>query len=736
MISFFMGLALSLAQLSGTVLDPNGHPVANATIVVIGPTTAPVSTRTDAQGRFQFDQLPDGRVDITASAPGLIGEARAVAVGDGAPARVDITLRVSAVSETLVVSASQIDQPLSRVADAVTVIEGTEIAARQLSFVAEALMSVPGFAVARNGGPGTLTSVFPRGGESDFTLVLVDGIRANAFGGGLDLSQVPLGDVERIEVVRGPQSALYGSDAIGGVVQIITRRGGRPSATGRVEGGSRRSRRVAGSTTGELDGWHWQLGGDYFADEGFTGQAANGETVSNDDAEEKQAWLGGGYRSTGGTDVHATLRRVDTDRGAPGPYGSDPAHRFEGVDRLSRGTTERWSGGVRAVQPWGDASSRVRQRIEFDTADFDLSFLSAFGLSASETRRSHARTQTDAVLGAGIGISAGVDWIGEQASSNFIMAAGEAVPVKRHVIGTYGEVRWDAHERVTVQGGLRAEHITREALAVNNALAAGDDSLVSVNPKIGVTWLLSRQAPGQGARAWTRLRVSAGTGIRPPDAFEIAFTDNPALKPERSKSVELGVSQALLGGALSLDAATFFNRYDDLIISVGQLSDISRYRTDNISNARARGVEISAVYRPVAATSLRASYTFLDAEIRAIDQTSQAPSPYQVGDPLLRRPRHHAALDFAWTTARATVFASLAARGTTLDAEPAFGPSGGLFENPGRAVVETGGSFRVVRGVDVFARVLNLFDKAYEEVLGFPAPGRTAFAGIRVAAGR
>jgi outer membrane cobalamin receptor len=734
MISFLMGLALSLAQLSGTVLDPNGHPVANATVVVIGLTTSPLSARTDAEGRFQIDHLPEGRVEITASAPGLSGEARDVAVADGTPEHVQITMRLSAVSETLIVSASQIDQPLSRVADTVTVIDGTEIAARQLSFVGEALASVPGFAVARNGGPGTLTSVFPRGGESDFTLVLVDGVRANAFGGGIDLSQVPLGDVERIEVVRGPQSALYGSDAIGGVVQIITRRGGRPSATGRVEGGSRASRRVAASTIGEAAGWQWQAGGDYFADEGFTGLAANGETVSNDDAKEKQAWVGGGHRWTRGTDVQATLHRVDTDRGAPGPYGSDPANRFGGVDRLSRGTTERWSGGVRAVQPWGAASSRVQQRFEFDKSDFDFSFLSAFGVSSSETRRTHARTQTDAVLGAGFGVSAGLDWIGEQASSNFIRAGGTPVPVKRRVLGTFGEVRWDAAERITVQAGIRAEHIRRDAIAVNLALAADDESIVSVNPKIGATWLVSRQTPGAGARAWTRLRASTGTGIRPPDAFEIAFADNPALKPERSKSVEFGVTQAILGGAVSFDLTTFLNLYDDLIISVGGLSGISRY--ENVSNARARGVEASAAYRPAASTSLRASYTYLDAEIRAIDGTSQAPSPYQVGDRLLRRPTHQASVDVNWTASRVTAFGSLAARGTTLDAEPAFGPSGGLYENPGRTVVDAGGSFRVVRGVYVFARVMNLFDKAYEEVLGYPAPGRTAFAGVRLAAGR
>ena len=295
-----------------------------------------------------------------------------------------------------------------------------------------------------------------------------------------------------------------------------------------------------------------------------------------------------------------------------------------------------------------------------------------------------------------------------------------------------------ARARHRSRRALRAEHITREALAGQSRRLAGrvDDSIVSVNPKIGATWLVSRQAPGEGARAWTRLRASAGTGIRPPDAFEIAFTDNPALKPERSKSVEVGVTQALLGGAVSLDATTFFNRYDDLIISVGQLSDISRYRTDNISNARARGVEVSAAYRPAARpASARPTRFSTRRSARSIERRRRRhPTRWAIGCCDGRSIK--AALDFTWTTARATAFASLAARGTTLDAEPAFGPSGGLFENPGRAVVDTGGSFRVVRGVDVFARVLNLFDKAYEEVLGFPAPGRTAFAGVRLAAGR
>jgi outer membrane cobalamin receptor len=612
------------------------------------------------------------------------------------------------------------------------VISGSEIAARQITTLGGALASVPGFTVARSGGAGTLTSLFPRGGESDFTLVLIDGIRANTFGGGLDLSQVPLADVERVEVVRGPQSALFGADAIGGVVQVITRHGGEPMAAAQLETGSRDTRRVIANTSGARGHMRWQAGADYFDEEGFTGLApANGERVSNDDARERQGWVGGGWRAARGSDVQATFRYVDTERGAPGAYGSDPTGRFTGVDRISRGTTERHAVGVRLVHPWAGPASRVRQRVDFDVADYDLTFVSGFGTSLSDTRRSHVRVQTDASLTAGFGASAGIEWLSERARSSFIQSAGVDAPVERQMIGTFGEARWNAHERLSLQAGVRAEHITREAFVVN-AFAA--DAVTSVNPKISASWLVSRSLPGSSA--WTRVRGAAGTGIRPPDVFEIAFTDNPALKPERSRSVEAGITQALAAGALHIDATAFFNRYDDLIISVGSLRDVSRYRTDNVSNARARGLELSGAWQGAHGINVRAAYTWLDTEILAIDNTALAPSPYRVGDRLLRRPRHSASLTAGWTAERLSLFATVDARGRTLDADPAFGPSGGLFENDGRSLVDLGGSFRVLRTVEVYARAMNLFDRAFEEVLGYPSPGRTAFVGVRVATRR
>lgn len=741
-LHFSFAISASAQGASGRVFDPDKRAVPNAEVIVSGATAAPLRVRTDAEGRFTLASLEPGRYTLVASAPGLLSDAHALDLPGSTP--IEIAMRISALSETLIVSAAQIDQPLSRTPDSVTVIDGREIDAKQQFTLASALRSVPGITLQQNGGPGTVTSLFTRGGESDFTLVLVDGIRANAFGGGLDLSQVPLQDVDRIEVVRGSQSALYGSDAIAGVISVITRSGGRPSAQAQFEAGSRDMRRASAATTGEVNGLRWQLGGNYFEDTGFTGTAANGQAVSNDDAQYAQASASLGWRHGGrGSDLQASLQYVDTERGSPGPYGSDPARRYAGVDKVSRGTTNRVAGGLRVMQPWFGASSRVRQRVEFDIADYDLTFKSAFGTSNGNTRRAHARVQTDVSANAALGFSGGLEWLGERGGSTFITAGTAGpIPVERSVLGLFGEARWHASDRATVTAGLRGERISRDALpgdplAFQPRPDFPEETINSINPKFAASLAVSDD---------TRLRGSVGTGIRPPDAFEIAFTDNSGLKPERSKSGEVGVSQSLAGGAIQIDGTAFFNSYTDLIISVGRtFSGVSRWRTDNISNARARGAELSGAWLAhrsrgegarATSLSLRANYTFLDTEILAVNGSSVAQTPYAVGDQLLRRPRHSGAIEGSWTRSRASAFAELQIRGETLDAEPAFGPTGGLYRNGGHAVVNLGGSFRPVTAVEIFARALNLFDRGYEEVLGYPAPGRTAYVGARIAVGR
>ena len=241
---------------------------------------------------------------------------------------------------------------------------------------------------------------------------------------------------------------------------------------------------------------------------------------------------------------------------------------------------------------------------------------------------------------------------------------------------------------------------------------------------------------------YTKIRAAAGTGIRPPDGFELAFTDNPELKPERSRSAEAGVDHAFAGGHAVAEATVFTNHYDDLIVAVGSFSGSSRYRTDNISNARATGLELALTLRGRVMQwggldlAGRIGYTALDTEILAVDQDDDAPPPFEVGQALLRRPAHSFFADASVTAGRVTAFVRGNGRSTTLDVEPSMGTFGGLFDAPGYNVWSTGATVRAARYLDVYARVENIFNRTYEEAFGFPALGRRFTAGLRIAAGR
>src|SRR6187397_2542984 len=260
------------AGLQGRVVDPDGRPVAGATVLVDGPLgTKQVIAASD--GRFDLPTAGDATYRVIAKATGLISDPAIVRLPDDAGKDLTITLHVAPIAEAVVVSAAQVPRPLSETPAASTVIARDEIEARQLETVSDALRALPGMTVGRNGGRGALTSVFPRGGESDYTLVLVDGIRVNSFGGGFDFSLLPLGDVDQVEIVRGPQSAVFGADAIGGVVHLTTREGGRPSVSGQIEGGGQATVHALGGARGTFGAWSFGVSGERNKSDGFTGIA-------------------------------------------------------------------------------------------------------------------------------------------------------------------------------------------------------------------------------------------------------------------------------------------------------------------------------------------------------------------------------------------------------------------------------------------------------------------------------
>jgi len=726
-------LAAQITIVTGTVYDPNGHPAAGVRILVSDQVALRAVAITDQKGTFQVADLPHGRYELRVAANGFSALPTILEFTGQAVQPISFVLVPSAVTESIVVTAAGRPIPRSRVTDSVTVVTADEIATKQFETVADALrFAVPGLGITTTGGRGGLTSLYTRGGESDFTLVLLDGIRVNDFGGAYDFAHLPIGEVERIEVVRGPQSALYGSDAIGGVVQIITKRGGPAQTAATIEGGNYGTSRVSVNSSGSAKELDWGVALEQLDTNGLNGHPTqSGTIVSNDNYLRRNLSLNGQWKGNRGTTVNSVFRYGTNGRGFPGPWGLDPGGTYPGLDTISTATNDNQliSGGL--TQRLG---TRTDQRVDVSYTGSKSLFKSPYGESVSDVNRLTVRTATNVTLGSNVVASGGLDLQQEQAGSTFITDTSfSAIPVDRRLVGVFGEMRFDPHPDVSVTAGLRGDHIKR-------ALLLGDGFVrpplpvsieTAANPKFSLGWYLR---PPTGTSNWTRVRLGAGTGLRPPSAFEIAFTDNPALKSERTRSVDLGVEQAIADGKVQIEATGFFNTYDDLIVAVGQsFQNASQFKTDNLSNSRAHGLELTFTGRTTSAFLMRATYTWLHTKILAVDTTTtEAPGSFSVGDALLRRPRHQGAVELSFTQPLFSVFSSIGTRSQTLDVDPTLGAFGGLYNNPGYALVNTGASIHAHSKLEILARIQNLFNRTYEEVLGFPSLGRSLIAGIRV----
>jgi outer membrane cobalamin receptor len=732
------------ATIRGVVTDPSGRIVRSADVLVLQGQSVIAATITNEQGAFGPIAVLPGTYDVTVATTGMRLPSTSVTLAAGATRELALTLALAAVGESIVVSASHVDTTTSRSADSITVVDRRRLADTQTDAVAGALRFAPGFNVTASGGRGALTSLFPRGGESDYTLVLVDGIVQNAFGGGFDVAHLATADVERIEIVRGPQSALFGGGAIGGIVQIVTAHGGGLRTGGAFETGGYGTTAANGSLSGSIASVTFGASLDWLQSDGDTRTfASTGGPVANDDYRRTSGSLSVGWSDIAARRVRVDIKAGQNERGFPGPYGSDPLGLYGGLDRVSRGTNDTRGVGVSGVFAqrgrlfhhaqftWSDATGR------FDAPDFFTP--GAIATSTDETRRVTGRYRLDVQAGA-IGVSAGAELLRERNDNTYI--TGEAftpVPVERSSTGLFAEARPRLASRLFVNVGVRLERIERTALEASpGARPSFEPHIVwSANPKLSLAWLLREDGSGRrGGLGTTKLRVGAGTGIKPPTAFEIAYTDNPDLKPERSRSYDLGLEQSLAGSRVLADATFFHNTYDDMIVTVGSaLAGASRYQSDNIANARARGLELGATWRPTATLSARGSWTWLDTDILAVDSLpGVVPAPYVTGDRLVRRPGGAGSADLIWSGTRGSAFVSIAGRRRMRDLEPNFVSS--LVDNPGFVSTTIGASVRLHRTIEVYGRVSNAFDRSYEETFGYPAPGRTASIGVRVTRSR
>ncbi|MFB3922397.1 MAG: TonB-dependent receptor [Terriglobia bacterium] len=717
------GIPAKAATIEGTVLDPSGAAVAGARVnLLAGP--RPLDDRqADTRGHFAFANLPAGTYQLVGNAPGFTASSAEVEVADGDSKSVDLRLALSAVQQQVVVSAALGGGLAPQLGSSVSVVTRQEIERQDAQNVFEVLRDVPGVGATQAGRRGGATGVFLRGGNSNYNLVMIDGIEVNQFGGDFDFASLPADGVDRVEVLRGPQSALYGSNAVTGAINIVSRRGqGPPHFTALAEGGSYTTRRFALGGAGLTRGLGWAFD---------LSRLDSGGVVANDDYHNQSAFLSLGYSRSPRRQVNFHFFGNANSAGAPGPYGSDPLGLFTGLDLISRNKQNLFGYQANYAE---QISRRFRQVVNASLATNDYYFRTPFGDSYSNNLRGVVNTRSEITVSNSDFLVAGFEYNRERIKNTFIAdASGAPFLLPRVSYAYFAENRWNPSRRWVVVVGVRIDDVRTHELppdgfGLRPLLPAG--SFTRTNPRVAVTYLAREGTSGRVGG--TRLHGTFGTGIRAPSGFELAFTNNPRLRPEKSLSFDSGVEQRFFNDRAVFDATYFFNRFKDQIVVLGgSLTNLSSFVSDNLANARAHGLESSLRVRPSQAWEFGAHYTWLNSAILAVDGTTLTQSPFVVGQPLLRRPRNSGGFNAAWRHGRVSLNLDGSWRSKVLDVEPNFGAFGGLFTNKGYTLANAGFSYRLPRGVEIYGRLNNLLNQKYEEAFGFPSLRLNFLAGAR-----
>lgn len=727
----FIAASARASSIRGAVLDPRGDPVPAARVTLLSPLGAVAERTSASDGRYSFEGLDRGVYKLTAQAPGFSDTAVDVESDGRRDQVVDLHLKLSAVQDQVVVSASLGGALEPQVGSSVSVLSAQQMEDRGDQTIFDALRAVPGVAVAESGPRGGVTSLFVRGGESDYNLVEVDGIQLNEFGGAFDFAPLTTDGVERVEVTRSPESALYGTNAVSSVVDIITQQGdGPPHFSLTEEAGSFATWRIGLGASGLTHGLGWAVD---------ASRLDSGGPVPNSSYQDQTALLSLSYPSRGRRQFSFHFFGNANNAGAPGPYGSDPDHLFPGIDLYSRDKQNLFGYAFSYSE---QLSPRFRQVTTADFSTNDYYFRSTFGDSYSNSLRGVFNTRSEILISNRDFLAVGFEYNREQIKDTYIAnAENNPFLLPRTTLAYFLENRWTPSTRWSVSAGVRADDIRTAALppdAFGERPGIPANAILQVDPHLSLAWLAHSGDTRSASFGATRVHTSFGTGIREPNGFELAFTNNPALKPERSLSFDLGVDQHLAGDRVVLNATYFYNRFkDEIEVLGGSLSNLSTFTTANLGNARAQGLEASVRIQPTSALHIETGYTFMPTSILSLDGSNEALAPFQVGQPLIRRPRNSGYYTVSWSRRILTLATSGYRRGHTLDLEPNDGTFACqlglecLFENKGYTRLDGGLSLRVYRGLAVYGQVYNVLDRRYEEVLGYPALPLNFMAGIR-----
>ncbi len=602
----------------------------------------------------------------------------------------------------VVVTATRTETPENEIGSAMTVITAKDIADKNINNVADALRTVPGLDVVRSGGAGQQTSVFMRGANSNHTLVLVDGVEMNdpsSPTGAFDFAFLQTDNIERIEVVRGAASAAYGSDAIGGVINVITKKGtGKTKLTAVAEGGSYGTWKTGGNISGGTDRVNYSFDVSRLETSGFSAADKNlGNVLPNG---YRNTNLSGrtGFKVNEALDLGVTLRYGEgksfLDNGGgkgaddPNSYGrfNELFTRGFGHLKLFEGFWEQTVGvaysrtdrnNVNAIDPLNNFSSAATNLGEKVKLDYQNIF--------------HVHKSNTVMLG----IEEEADSLSSFASAYspdpiYGYSSSASIPIKTmNTLGYYLQDQIKLFDRSFTTLGVRYDD--------NNRFGGHE------------TWRANELYTIK--ETGTRLKGSYGTGFKAPTLNQlydtIYNTGNINLKPETSRGWDVGVEQDVFKKFSTVGISYFENAFSNLI-----QADAATYVNQNVSKAKTNGIETFMEMRPLTDLTLRSTYTYQDAK------------DLDTGNQLLRRPRNKASFDTDYRfLEKAHVHVNVLMVGQKADYASTVA---------GYVMLNLSGSYDIHKYVQVFGRIDNVLNKQYEEVYGYGTSSVAGYGGVKL----
>jgi vitamin B12 transporter len=605
----------------------------------------------------------------------------------------------------IVVTPTRTEQNKSEVGSSITVITAEELKKTGKNTVVEALSTVPGLDIVQLGGTGKAASVFMRGTNSEHALVMVDGIEVNdpvSPGRSFDFAHLTVDSIKQIEIVRGPQSTLYGSDAIGGVIHIITKKGmGKPKFYLTTEGGSYKTFRESAGVSGGSEKVNYTVG---ISRQDTNGYSASGEQYGNTEKD--------GYGNTSANarlgltpnenlEINLTARYIDAKSDLDnfeGEFGDDPNYTSDSKQLLlgAQGNLSLFQG--KWEQKFGFYYNHIKRDYQNEVDEFNPSD-SSQGLYKGTIFK--ADWQHNLYLGQTNTLTMGIEYEKETAESTYSWQSAwgpgkSDFPEKSsNTIGLYAQDNLKLGERFFVNIGFRYD----------NHNQFGDAFTYRIAP----VFRLSNS---------TLIKATYGTGFKAPSLYQLyaPATDwgpigNESLSPEKSKGWDLGIEQDLFNRNLVLMVTYFHNSIEDLILYDWMFGNA------NVSEAETSGLEFQALIQPFRNFSLQGNYTYTKTEDK------------DTGEQLLRRPKHKAGFNMNYNfLEKANLNLGIIYVGKRADIFPY--PT--RIETDAYTLVNVSLSYQVSRIVSIFCRIDNIFDEEYEVVKGYGTPGRSFYAGFKL----